>query len=189
MAKEVNHDVSLWQIALVFGKIGAFTIGGGYAMIPLIEREVVQRGWLSDDEFPDIIALAQSAPGILAVNMSIFTGHRLKGAKGSVVATVGSVIPSFLAILAIAMFMTSFADNQVVVRIFNGIRPVVVSLIAVPMINMARKNNKTWWAWVISIATLVMVAFMNISPIWILLVIIVLSLTVTYMKERKPWKS
>ena len=177
--------VSLWQIFLVFAKIGSFTIGGGYAMIPLIRDELVRRGWISEEELPDIIALAQSAPGVLAVNMSIFAGYKMRGFKGSVAATLGSSLPSFLIILLIAMLFTGYQDNPIVVRIFKGIRPVVVSLILVPMINMARKGNKTWWAWVISAATLFMVAFMNFSPIYILLTLIVVTFCITLIKERR----
>ena len=176
---------SLWNIFITFAKIGSFTIGGGYAMIPLIRDELVKRGWLSDEELPNIIALAQSAPGVLAVNMSIFAGYKMRGIKGSVAATLGSVLPSFLIILLIAMLFTGYQDNPVVVRIFKGIRPVVVSLIAVPMINMARKGNKTWWAWLISAVTLVAVAFLGFSPIWILLVLIVLAVAYTVLKERR----
>ena len=177
--------VPLWKIFMVFAKIGSFTIGGGYAMIPLIREELVKRGWVSDEELPDIIALAQSAPGVLAVNMSIFAGYKMRGFKGSVAATLGSSLPSFLIILLIAMLFTGYQDNPVVVRIFKGIRPVVVSLILVPMINMARKGNKTWWAWAISAATLFMVAFMNFSPIYILLTLIVIAICVTLIKERR----
>lgn len=177
--------VPLWKIFMVFAKIGSFTIGGGYAMIPLIREELVKRGWVSDEELPDIIALAQSAPGVLAVNMSIFAGYKMRGFKGSVAATLGSSLPSFLIILLIAMLFTGYQDNPVVVRIFKGIRPVVVSLILVPMINMARKGNKTWWAWAISAATLFMVAFMNFSPIYILLTLIVVAICVTLIKERR----
>lgn len=179
------NEVSLWQVFLVFAKLGAFTIGGGYAMIPLIRDEMVKRNWMSDEELPDIIAMAQSAPGVLAVNMSIFAGYKLHGVKGSVVATLGSVLPSFISILLIAMIFTNFRDNPVVERIFKGIRPVVVSLIAVPMINMARKNNKTWWAWAISAATLFLVAFLSFSPIYILLVLIVVSVSVAVVKNKK----
>ena len=178
-------EVSLWQVFLVFAKLCAFTIGGGYAMIPLIRDEMVKRNWMSDEELPDIIAMAQSAPGVLAVNMSIFAGYKLHGVKGSAVATLGSVLPSFISILLIAMIFTNFQDNPVVERIFKGIRPVVVSLIAVPMINMARKNNKTWWAWAISAATLFLVAFLSFSPIYILLVLIVVSVSVAVVKNKK----
>ncbi|MBP5486943.1 MAG: chromate transporter [Bacteroidales bacterium] len=177
--------VPLWNIFLVFAKIGSFTIGGGYAMIPLIRDELVKRGWLSEEELPDIVALAQSAPGVLAVNMSIFAGYKMRGLKGSIAATLGSALPSFLIILLIAMLFTGYQDNPVVIRIFKGIRPVVVSLIAVPMINMARKGNKTWWAWMISFLVLFLVAFMNISPIYILLVLIVMALSFTLIKERR----
>ena len=90
---------SLWQIFLVFAKIGSFTIGGGYAMIPLISDEIIKRKWLPEEDLPDIIALAQSAPGVLAVNMAIFTGYKIRGVKGSIAATLGSVLPSFLIIL------------------------------------------------------------------------------------------
>lgn len=177
--------VSLWRIFCVFAKIGAFTIGGGYAMIPIIRDELVKRGWLTDEEILDIIALAQSAPGVLAVNMSIFAGYKMRGTKGSIAATLGSILPSFLTILLIAMLFAGYKDNPVVVRIFKGIRPVVVSLIIVPMINMARKGNKTWWAWLISAVTLVAVAFLGFSPIWILLVLIVLAVLFTMFKERR----
>jgi chromate transporter len=176
---------SLWNIFLVFAKIGAFTIGGGYAMIPLIRNELVKRNWISDEELPDIVALAQSAPGVLAVNMSIFSGYRMRGVKGCIVATLGSVLPSFLTILLIAMIFTGYQDNPVIIRIFKGIRPVVVSLILVPMINMARKGNKTWWAWLISAATLFMVAFLGYSPIYILLVLMILAFTFTMLKEKR----
>ena len=180
-----KNQVSLWQIFAVFAKIGAFTIGGGYAMIPIIQDEMSRRGWISDEELPDIVALSQSAPGVLAVNISIFAGYRLRGVKGSIAATLGSVTPSFCIILAIAMLFTSFKDNPWVVKAFKGIRPVVISLIAVPMINMAKKCCKTWWAWLLAVAALVLVAFLNVSPIYILLVVIVLFFSITYF--RKTW--
>ncbi|MCR5463905.1 MAG: chromate transporter [Bacteroidales bacterium] len=176
---------SLWQIFLVFAKIGSFTIGGGYAMIPLISDEIIKRKWIPEEDLPDIIALAQSAPGVLAVNMAIFTGYKIRGLKGCLAATLGSVLPSFLIILLIAMLFTNYKDNPVVIKIFKGIRPVVVSLILVPMINMARKGNKTWWAWAISALTLIMVAFLNFSPIYILLVVIVLATLYHLYKERR----
>ena len=176
---------SLWKIFLVFAKIGAFTIGGGYAMIPLIRDEMVKRGWMTDEELPDIIALAQSAPGVLAVNMSVFAGYRLRGVKGSIAATLGATLPSFLIILAIAMVFSGYQDNPVVVRIFKGIRPVVVSLIVVPMIRMAMKNNGIWWAWAITAGAMAGVAFLQISPIWILLVLLVTGTAVSIFKERR----
>ena len=178
-----KKQVSLWQIFAVFAKIGAFTIGGGYAMIPIIQDEMARRGWISEDELPDIVALSQSAPGIMAVNISIFAGHRLQGFKGSVAATLGSILPSFLIILSIALFFTAFKENIWVAKAFSGIRPVVISLIAVPMINMAKKCCKTWWAWLLAVAALVLVAFLNVSPIYILITVIVVFFGITYYRE------
>lgn len=175
--------VSYRQIFLVFAKIGAFTIGGGPAMLPVIQNEMIRRGWMSQEDFTDIVALAQAAPGLLAVNISIFTGYRLRGTKGSIVATAGSILPSFLTILLIAMVFSGFQDNPIVVKIFKGIRPVVVALILVPMINMAKTANKTWWAWALSVATLVAVAFLKISPIYILITVIVVAVAVSHYRK------
>lgn len=183
----MEKKVSLWQIFTVFAKIGAFTIGGGYAMIPLIQAEMSRRGWISDDELPDIVALSQSAPGVMAVNISIFAGHKLRGFKGSVVATLGSITPSFLIILAVAMFFTAFRDTPWVERAFKGIRPVVVALIAVPTVNMARKCCTTWWKWALAIGSLLLVSFLNVSPIYIILCVLVIGFGVTYYKEGR-WK-
>jgi chromate transporter len=184
----MEKKVSLWQIFTVFAKIGAFTIGGGYAMIPLIQAEMSRRGWISDEELPDIVALSQSAPGVMAVNISIFAGHKLRGFKGSVAATLGSITPSFLIILAIAMFFTAFKDNPWVVRAFKGIRPVVIALIAVPMVNMAKKSCKSWLHWLLAVGSLVLVAFLNVSPIYIILCVLVIGFTVSYygMKKEIP---
>lgn len=176
---------SYLQIFSTFAKIGAFTIGGGYAMIPLVKDEIVKRGWMKEEDFPDIIALSQSAPGLLAVNISIFVGYRLKGTKGSIVATLGSITPPFLTILIIAMVFTGFQDHPVVIRIFSGIRPVVVALIAVPMLQMARKADKTWWMWGMSVATILLVAFLKVSPVYILIVTIIVSYSIVKYRESR----
>ena len=182
---DMDKRASLWQIFWVFAKIGAFTIGGGYAMIPIIQAEMSRRGWISDDDLPDIVALSQSAPGVMAVNISIFAGHKLRGIKGSIAATLGSITPSFLIILGIAMFFTAFKDNPYVERAFKGIRPVVISLIAVPMVNMARKSCKNVWTWLVAAASLVLVAFLNVSPIYIILCVLVLGFSITYYRMKK----
>ena len=184
-----NRKTSLWQIFGVFAKIGAFTIGGGYAMISLIQNEIVRRKWLSEDDFSELITLAQTAPGLLAVNISIFTGFRLRGVKGSIVATLASILPSFLIILAIAMAFSGFQDNPTVIRIFKGIRPVVVALILVPMINMARKSDDTWWKWTLSAVVLALVGFLGVSPIYILLCVIVIFFGISVYREKRMNKS
>lgn len=165
-------------IFATFSKVGAFTIGGGYAMIPLIQNEMGKKGWISEQELPDIIALAQSAPGILAVNVAIFAGHKIRGLKGSIAATIGAALPSFVFILAIASVFANYQDNPFVIRIFKGIRPVVISLIAVPMINMARKQCTSPITWCLAGGALIGVSFLGISPIYILLVVIILALAV-----------
>lgn len=180
-----QKSASLWRLFGVFAKIGAFTIGGGYAMISLIQNEIVRRKWLSEDDFSELITLSQTAPGLLAVNISIFTGFRLRGVKGSIVATLASILPSFLIILAIAMAFSGFQDNPIVIRVFKGIRPVVVALILVPMINMARKSDDTWWKWVLSAVVLGLVGFLGISPIYILLCVIVIFLGISVYREKR----
>lgn len=177
--------VSLWQIFKVFFKIGAFTIGGGIPMIAAIKSELVERKWLKDEDFVDIITLAQTAPGLFAANIAILTGNKLKGTKGSVVATVGSCLPPFLIILFIALFFTGFKDNEYVIRAFKGIRPVVVALIGVPLIDMIKATKMRWWSWVIVAASLTLVCFMKVSPIYILICVIVISLAVVYYNEKK----
>lgn len=180
-----QKSAPLWQLFGVFAKIGAFTIGGGYAMISLIQNEIVRRNWLSEDDFSELITLAQTAPGLLAVNISIFTGFRLRGVKGSIVATLASILPSFLIILAIAMAFSGFQDNPIVIRVFKGIRPVVVALILVPMINMVRKSDDTWWKWVLSAVVLALVGFLGVSPIYILLCVIVIFLGISVYREKR----
>lgn len=177
--------ISCWQIFWVFAKIGAFTIGGGIPMIAAIKSELVERKWLKDEDFIDIITLAQTAPGLFAANIAILTGNKLRGTKGSVVATVASCLPPFLIILLIALFFTGFKDNEYVIRAFKGIRPVVVALIGVPMIDMIKATKMIWWSWAIVIASLTLVCFMKVSPIYILICVIVISLAVAYYTEKK----
>ena len=122
-----------WESFKTFFKIGIFTLGGGYAMIPLIEEEVVnKKQWVSKDEMLDLIAIAQSCPGVFAINIATFIGYKLNKVRGAIATTLGTALPSFLIILAIAIFFKQFEDNKVVAAIFRGIRPAVVALIAVP---------------------------------------------------------
>ena len=176
--------ISLWHIFKVFGKIGAFTIGGGIPMIAAIKSELVERKWLTEEDFVDIITLAQTAPGLFAVNISILTGHRLRGTKGSVVATIASCLPSFLIILMVAIFFTSFKDNEYVLRAFKGIRPVVVALIGVPMIDMLKATKMRWWSWVIVLSSMTLVCLLSVSPIYILICVIVMAAFISWYNNR-----
>ncbi|MBR3114179.1 MAG: chromate transporter [Bacteroidaceae bacterium] len=157
---------------LTFLKIGLFTIGGGYAMIPLIEREVVERRqWLKREEFLDLMSLSQALPGVFAVNFSIYIGHRLRGLRGSLALAAGVVLPSFVIILLVAMFFSAFADNRVVEAIFRGVRPAVVALIAVPCIKLGKSAHITWAnAW-FPIAVALLIALLGISPVYIIIAV------------------
>ena len=158
------------HIFWTFSKIGAFTIGGGYAMLPLIQREVVERKkWISQEDFIDMIAVSQSVPGILAVNIAILTGYRMKGFLGSIVATIGAVLPSFLIILLIAMFFRNFQENPYVVKMFKSIRPAVVALIAVPVFSTARTVGINLKTAVIPVAAAFLIWYWGISPVYIVL--------------------
>lgn len=154
-------------------------------MIAAIKSELVERKWLKDEDFIDIITLAQTAPGLFAANIAILTGNKLRGTRGSIVATIASCLPPFLIILMIAMFFTEFKDNEYVIRAFKGIRPVVVALIGVPMIDMIKATRMRWWSWTIVIASMTLVCFMKVSPIYILICVIVISLAVAYYTEKK----
>lgn len=128
------------QLFWTYIKIGTFTIGGGYAMLPLIEQEVVDKHhWLDGEEYANMIALAQAAPGLIAVNSAIFIGHRLAGWKGVLACVLGAVLPSIIIILLIAMFFRDIKDNPTIEAIFKGVRPAVVALIAATVIRLTTK--------------------------------------------------
>lgn len=149
------------KLFLSFFKVGAFTFGGGWAMISIIEREIVdKRGWIAKEDFLDLLAIAQSLPGILAVNISIAVGDKLKGAKGSVAATLGTILPSFLLILAIAIFLTPdmIKNNRVISAVFMGIRPAVVALIIAPVLTTAKAAKIGWKTVWIPLITALMIS-------------------------------
>jgi chromate transporter len=154
---------------LTFLRIGAFTIGGGYAMLPLIEREVVGRRWMSREDFFDLFAVSQSMPGIFAVNISIFLGYRLKKIPGSLVCASGVILPSFLIILGIALFFTQMRDNAWVESAFKGLRPAVVALIAAPCLAAARSVGLTWKTALISVAAAALIWLLGVSPVYVIL--------------------
>ena len=160
-----------WESFKTFFKIGIFTLGGGYAMIPLIEEEVVNRKqWVSKDEMLDLIAIAQSCPGVFAINIATFIGYKLRKTRGAICTTLGTALPSFLIILAIAMFFSQFKDNKVVAAIFRGIRPAVVALIAVPTFRLGQRaqlNRYTIW---IPIACALAIWALGVSPIYIIII-------------------
>jgi len=179
-----------WQLFTIFFKIGAFTLGGGYAMIPLIEREiVVKKKWIDPKEFLDMLALAQSAPGLIAINTAIFVGYKIKGVKGSIVTSFGSALPSFIIILLIAMIFFDVRENEWVERIFKGIRPAVVALIAAAVWNMAKSANITWKTAFIPIGAALLIWGLGISPVWVILGTIIGSIAYGILRENQINKS
>lgn len=160
----------LLDFFLTCNKIGAFTLGGGYAMIPIIEEEVVnKRKWVEKKDFLDIVAISQSCPGALAINMSAFIGYRMKKVPGAIVTCLATALPSFLIILLIAMFFHQFKDNPMVAAIFRGIRPAVVALIAVPTFKLAKDACITLTNCWIPIGCALAIYIFGISPIIIIL--------------------
>ena len=154
-----------------FFKIGIFTLGGGYAMIPLIEEEVVnKKQWASKEELLDLIAIAQSCPGVFAINIAIFIGYKLRKVKGAVATAFGTALPSFLIILAIAIFFAAFKENKVIAAMFRGIRPAVVALIAVPTFRMAQSAKIGWTNCWIPVVSSLLIWLLGVSPIYIIIV-------------------
>ena len=154
------------ELFWIFFKIGTFTLGGGYAMVPLIQNEIVnKKKWIEEEEFVKLLALAQSSPGALAVNVSVFVGYKMKRMLGLITTVLGATLPSFIIILIIASLFSNIQDNVYVIKAFKAIRPMVVALIAASVYTIgksAKINKKTLW---IVILVAAMVAFLKFPPI------------------------
>ena len=161
MDNKVNAGGNIYlQLFATFFKIGAFTFGGGWAMLSLIEKEIVdKRGWIDRTEYLDLIAVSQSLPGILAVNVSVAVGDKLRGMKGAVTAALGTILPSFMIILCIAIFLTPdlIKENETLSAVFKGIRPAVVALIVAPVISSARSAGIGWRTVIIPVAVALLI--------------------------------
>ena len=155
---------------ITFAKIGGFTLGGGYAMVPVMEKEIVDnKHWLEKDEFMDILVVAQSTPGLFAIDMASHIGYKFKGVMGGIVCALAVAFLPIISILLIAMFFQTFKDNVYVERFFMGVRPAVVALILAPCFTMAKsaKLNRFNF-WIPIVCALLIVAF-GVSPIWCIL--------------------
>lgn len=150
-----------------FFKIGLFTFGGGYAMIPLVQREVVRKGWILEDQFLELLTLAQSAPGPLALNTAVFVGYRVKGYRGIALSVFGIILPSFVIILIIAIYLHSFRDNHVVAAVFKGIRPAVVALMLAPVFGFSKGLG--WKRGVLAVVAAFLVWYFSISPVYLII--------------------
>lgn len=162
----INHE-----LYKTFLKIGGFTLGGGPAMVPMMEQEVVnRRHWLDKEEFLDILAVSQATPGIFAVDMASHIGYKLGGVKSGICAALGVVTPSLVIILLIAIIFSQFRDNPWVEAAFLGIRPAVVALLAVPVFTMAKSAKVSWSNCWIPILSTFLILILGVSPAIIILI-------------------
>lgn len=177
-----KHYELFWS----FFKIGTFTIGGGYAMIPLMEKELVdRRQWLGREEFMDILAVSQALPGVFAVNMATSVGYRLRGYTGAAASIVGNILMPVLIILGFATCFRFLRDNPIFEAVFKGIRPAVVALIAAPVFNMAKTAKVSWRNFWIPVVAAGLIYLLGVSPMWIVLAAIVGGLAYGRLKNGK----
>ncbi len=176
----------LWKVFFTFFKIGAFTFGGGYAMIPLIQKETVEtHHWISDEDILEIVAIAESTPGPIAINAATFVGYRTCGVLGSVCATLGVVLPSFVLIYAISFVLRQFQELKAIQYAFYGIRAGVLALLCKALWNMFKKNRKNWVSYLVMAGAFVLTAILNVSVFPVLIGCAVFGLiTAKYMARR-----
>ncbi|MDM1380036.1 chromate transporter [Myroides marinus] len=174
----------LFRLFYLFTKIGVFTIGGGYAVIPLIEKEIVSRNWLTKDEFYELLAITESLPGVFATNIAALVGFKISGIKGGILAALGTILAPFTIILLIAIFFNRFQDNLYVIKAFKALRPVVVALIAAPCYTAIKANNMTAKTLLLPLMALGLMWGVNVSPIWIIIGGCVGGIVYQSIKER-----
>lgn len=167
-----------------FFKIGLFTFGGGYAMVPIIQREVIdRRGWIDRDEFVELLTLAQSAPGPIALNTSVFVGYKVRGYAGALAALLGVVVPAFTVILIVAIYFAQFRENVYVNAAFKGMRPAVVALIVSPIVSLSRGMGA--WKYALAAAVALFVWWSGVSPIWLIIVAAGVGIAIELYNSRK----
>ena len=160
----------LFDLFWTFCKIGALTFGGGYAMLPLIQREIVDnKKWSTEKEILDYYAVGQCTPGVIAVNTATFIGYKLRGIIGGIVATLGVIFPSIVIILIIATFLQNFADLAIVQSAFAGIRVAVVALIITTVVKLIKSSIKDYLGVIIAIIAFVISAFIGLSPVYVVI--------------------
>jgi len=177
---------TLLSVFGTFFRIGAFTFGGGYAMIPLIQKETVEKKhWITDEDILEIIAIAESTPGPIAINSSTFVGYRVAGFWGAFFGTLGMVLPSFGIILAISYVLREFQNIQAVQYAFNGIRAGVLALILKALWSMYRQVPKNVVAYIIMAGSFILTAFLNVNVLFVLIGCAAFGLATSYAAERR----
>ncbi|MBR4090763.1 MAG: chromate transporter [Mogibacterium sp.] len=176
----------LVELFIVFFKLGAFTIGGGIAMLPLLQNTLInEKKWFTKEEFMDIVAVCQSLPGVVAINMATYVGYKKKGLIGSVVSTFGVTIPSFTMILIIARFITSLGDNGVLMGAMAGLRAAALGMVVVALIQLMPAAIKNKWAMLAAVVAFVLIAVLKVNTAYVILLFAVLGITVTFAGSRK----
>ena len=177
---------TLLRMFFTFARIGGFTFGGGYAMLPMLQKEVVEKyKWATNDELLDYYAIGQCTPGVIAVNTATFIGYKLKGIPGAIFATLGVVSPSVVIIGLIAAFVSNFRDLEVVQWAFSGIRAAVVALILSAAIKIGKKSLVDIFTVLIFVAVTVLSFFTDLSPVIFVVTAAVCGLVIKLSKEKK----
>lgn len=178
----------LFDLFWTFCKIGALTFGGGYAMLPLIQREIVEnKKWSTEKEILDYYAVGQCTPGVIAVNTATFIGYKLKGIIGGIVATLGVIFPSIVIILIIATFLQNFADLAIVQSAFTGIRVAVVALIITTVVKLIKSSIKDYLGVIIAIIAFVISAFIGLSPVYVVIAAALTGFISKGLRGDKKW--
>ena len=176
----------LWQVFWSFFKIGAFTFGGGYAMIPLIQHEAVdKRHWVSEEDILEVVAIAESTPGPIAINSATFVGYKAAGVVGSVCATLGVVLPSFVVIFLLSFILQEFREVEAVKFAFNGIRVGVLALLVKALWTMYKKSPKGWIAYVVMGGAFILTTFTPVNVIFVIISCAVFGLVTSLIMERR----
>lgn len=171
MGNDTLNPDKLKKLFSIFFKIGAFTFGGGYAMLPLIQKEVVDKQkWMKEEEILDVFAIAQSVPGVIAINSAIFIGKRVAGTAGAISAALGVILPSFFIILVLASFLIKYRDNEILDKVFTGIRAASAALILLAAIKMAKKAATNKWGIAIAIVAFTIIVVFDVHAIWAVII-------------------
>lgn len=161
----------LLEMFFTFLKIGAFSFGGGFGMVPMIRQEIInKKAWLTEEELIDGMSLAQSAPGPIAVNSCIYIGYKLQGVKGALVAVIGSILPSFSIMVLVAKYLYGYRESQLVDAIFKGVRPAIVALILSAVLTIGRDSKLTVGGFITAIVSVILIAFVGVNSIYMIII-------------------
>jgi len=157
----------LWKIFLIFFKIGSFTFGGGLAMLPLIQKEVVDKEkWISEEDIVDVFAVSQSLPGVIAINSAIFVGNKVYGFSGAIAAALGVILPAFFSIILVIVALTSIKDSPYVTKVFAGVKAASAALILLSAIKLGRSSIKDKIGVIIAIFSFILIIILKVNAVW-----------------------